>query len=46
MFWGFLLTATALAILAIFSLVEIYRVDRIIERVDRDLEKDSSSDKS
>jgi hypothetical protein len=43
MFWGFLFTAGAVAVLVIWGLVEIFRVDRIIEKVDRELaEKESA----
>lgn len=37
MFWGFVLTAAALGSMLIWALVEIFRVDRIIEKVDRKL---------
>lgn len=37
MFWGFLLTVAALGFMVIWALVEIFRVDRIIEKIDRKL---------
>jgi len=38
MSWGFVLTGTALGFMVIWALVEIFRVDCIIEKVDRELE--------
>ena len=37
MVWGFLFTGLSLLALILLCLFEIHRVDRIIERVDRDL---------
>jgi len=37
MFWGLMCTATALGLMIVWALVQIYRVDRIIEQVDRRL---------
>ncbi len=36
MFWGFILTAAALVLMIVMALVQIYRVDRVIEQVDRE----------
>jgi len=45
MFWGFVLTATALAFMVIWSLFQIRRVDRTIEKVDRALDEKTSAGK-
>ena len=45
MFWGFVLTAGAVAVLVIWGLVEIFRVDRIIEKVDRELAENESAER-
>ncbi len=41
MFWGFALTAGALGLMVVWALIEIFRIDRIIEKVDRDLDGNS-----
>jgi hypothetical protein len=41
MFWGFALTAAALGLMVVWALIEIFRIDRIIEKVDRDLDGNS-----
>jgi hypothetical protein len=45
MFWGFVFTGTALGFMVAWAVVEIFRVDRIIEKVDRKLAADKSTDK-
>jgi|GEM_PF-4216351 len=45
MFWGFVLTGVALAFMVIWALIEIFRVDRIIEQVDRELANNDSAEK-
>jgi len=44
MFWGFVLTAGAVAVLVIWGLVEIFRIDRIIEKIDRELAENESAE--
>lgn len=45
MFWGFVLTAMALVFMVIWSLFQIRRVDRIIEKVDREQAKNNAAEK-
>ena len=46
MFWGFVLTAAALAIMMVWALIEVFRVDRVIEKVDRRIDQGGSTDES
>lgn len=39
MFWGFVFTASALVIMILWALLQIKRVDSVIEQVDREQRK-------
>jgi len=46
MFWGLIMTFAALALMIVLALTQIYRIDRVIEQVDRELgNKDADGDK-
>lgn len=45
MFWGVVLTVSALAFMVIWALIQILRIDRIIERVDQAFKQKNSAKK-